>query len=207
MSTYEALKELVVSGAIDPRKRASESQLASQLGVSRTPVREALQRLEGDGLVDAQGRGIRVRVMGSSEIADLLVARAGLEGWAAYLAAQRVADGMVPPVRTMELERLAKETDSLTRSGDVVGGADANREFHRKLAELSENADIVLTLASWWDRVTVSTRDTIRTPDRVEDVDHEHRLILQALKAGQPEAARKAVETHIFATRNTLLKL
>ncbi|MBP6685724.1 MAG: GntR family transcriptional regulator [Leucobacter sp.] len=207
MSTYDTLKQLVVSGAIEPGRRPSEAELASQLGVSRTPVREALQRLEGDGLVIAQGRGVRVRIMEVNEVADLLMARAGLEGWAASLAAQRVASGEIPPARLKELESLADSTDDLTRSGDLVGGADANREFHRAIVALTENPAIMHTLDQWWDRVTVSTRHTLHTLERVDGVDHEHRTALRAITAGDSDEARAATEHHILATRNTLLTL
>ncbi|MEB4614449.1 GntR family transcriptional regulator [Leucobacter sp. M11] len=207
MSTYQELKDLVVSGALEPGERTSEAELAAQLGVSRTPVREALQRLEGDGLVFAQGRGVRIRVMAAAEMADVLTARAGLEGWAVRLAAERVAAGRVTPASLAELDRLADDADALTRAGDLAGGADANRDFHRGVAALSESPVIMLALDQWWDRVTVSTRHTIRTPDRVAEVDREHRTILTALRAGLPDKARSAAEAHILTTRNALLEL
>lgn len=207
MSTYTALHHLVVSGELDPGIRIAEAELAAQLGVSRTPVREALHRLEGDGLVIAQGRGIRVRVMDVEETAQLLSARAGLEGWALFQAAQRVRAGEVPPVQLSALERLADEAQAHTRAGEVVRAADANRAFHEHAAALSDNDVISATLNQWWDRLTVSTRQTIRTPDRVEEVDREHHLIIDALFQGDPIAAREAAQTHVLTTCNALLRL
>ena len=205
--TYSDLHRMVVFGELDPGIRVTEAELATRLGVSRTPVREALHRLEGDGLVIAQGRGVRVRVMGIEEISELLDARSGLEGWALHQAAQRVRAGEVPPARITELERLADDAYAHTRAGDVVHGANANRAFHEHAAALANNTQISATLSQWWDRITVSTRHTIRTPDRVEDVDHEHRVILEALRAGDPHAAREAAQTHILTTRDALLRL
>lgn len=106
-----------------------------------------------------------------------------------------------------KLDRLADEADELTRAGEVAAGANANREFHRQVAALSESPAITHTLDGWWDRVTVSTRHTLGTPKRVDEVDREHRELLDALKSGKPDMARKAAEAHILATRNTLLNL
>lgn len=207
MSTYVDLHRMVVSGELDPRVRIAEAELASRLGVSRTPVREALHRLEGDGLVIAQGRGVRVRVLALDELAELFSARAGLEGWALFQAAQRVGAGDVPPAHLAELERLADSAAAHTRAGDLARGADFNRAFHERTAALSNNGVISATLGQWWDRITVSTRHTIRMPDRVEEVDREHRTILDALNRGDSIAARDATQAHILATRDTLLKL
>lgn len=198
---------MVVSGDLDSRARVIESELAARLGISRTPVREALQRLEGDGLILAQGRGVRVRVMAIDELAELFTARAGLEGWALFEAARRIGAGEVPPATLAELEHLADAADALSRAGDIERAADSNRTFHERTAALANNRAISETLRQWWDRTTVSTRHTIRSPRRVEEVDQEHRRILNALNSGQPSAARDAVQAHILTTRDTLINL
>ncbi len=146
MSVYESLKSMIITGAIEEDERIAESELAKQLGVSRTPVREALQRLEGDGLVRAQGRGVRLRLQSPGELAQLYAARAGLEGWAASLAAQRVAAGEVAPMHLTALESLATETHELTVSGDLARAAAANRAFHEAVAALADNSIITATL-------------------------------------------------------------
>ncbi|MEB0001087.1 MULTISPECIES: GntR family transcriptional regulator [unclassified Cryobacterium] len=207
MSIYTELHRMVVSGDLDSRKRTTESELATRLGTSRTPVREALQRLEGDGLVLAEGRGVRVRTMPIDELVDLFTARAGLEGWAVFQAATRVQAGAVPPAHLAELDALADLTDACTRAGDLERAAEANRTFHERTAGLSENCAVIATLSQWWDRTVVSTRHTIRTPQRVDEVDHEHRLILNALRQGDANMARDAAQSHILATRDALITI
>ncbi|POH59604.1 GntR family transcriptional regulator [Cryobacterium zongtaii] len=207
MTIYSELHRLVVSGQLDPKVRIAEADLATRLGVSRTPIREALHRLEGDGLVIAQGRGVRVKVMAIPELADLLSARAGLEGWAVFQAAQRVSAGELPPAALAELAQLADSAASHTRAGDLEQGVDFNRLFHERSAALASNAAISATLALWWDRITVSTKHTLHTPERVEQVDREHRVIIDAVLGGDAAAARDAVEKHILNTRETLLAL
>jgi DNA-binding GntR family transcriptional regulator len=193
-----------MSGGIREDERVAESQLAEHLNVSRTPVREALQRLESDGLVRAQGRGIRLRTLNKDELTQLYTARAGLEGWAAFQAAQRVAAGEVPPAQLAMLNALAADTHELTVSGDLARAVEANRVFHEAIARLADNPVITRTLARWWDQIIISTRRSLRAPERTNAVHTEHEAILRALVHGDASAARAAVEAHAFATRDAL---
>lgn len=193
-----------MTGGIREDERTAESQLAERLGVSRTPVREALQRLESDGLVRAQGRGVRLWILSTHELAQLHAARAGLEGWAAFLAAQRVAGGEVAPARLDELEMLAAQTHKLTMSGDLPRAVEANRAFHQAIAALADNPVISTTLERWWDQVIISTRKSLQSSERTQAVHTEHEVILDALCLGDATKARAAVEAHAFATRNAL---
>lgn len=195
---------MVMTGGIRDGERVAESQLAEQLGVSRTPVREALQRLEGDGLVVAQGRGVRVRLLSRTELESLYSARAGLEAWAAYQAALRVRNGEVAPVRLAAVEALARETHALTVSDDLGRAVEANRYFHMAVAALAENPVINATLERWWDQIIVSTRRSLHAPERTQAVHDEHERILHALRHGDAAAARAAVEAHALATRTAL---
>ncbi|HEV6954769.1 MAG TPA: GntR family transcriptional regulator [Promicromonospora sp.] len=204
MTVYESLRAMVMAGDIPADERVAESQLAARLGVSRTPVREALQRLEGDGLVRAQGRGVRLRTLGTDELAHLYAARAGLEGWAAAEAARRVASGEVAPALLAGLEELAEETHRLTLSGDLARAVDANRTFHEAVAALADNPVVSSTLAQWWDQVVISTRRSLHAPERPQVVHDEHGAILRAVRSGDAAAARAAVETHALATRDAL---
>jgi DNA-binding GntR family transcriptional regulator len=206
VTVYESLRAMVMAGGIREDERVAESQLAEQLGVSRTPVREALQRLESDGLVRAQGRGIRLRMLSTDELAQLYSARAGLEGWAAFLAAQRVAGGEVAPARLAALEALAAETHELTVSGDLARAVEANRAFHEAVAALADNPVISGTLERWWDQIVISTRRSLQAPERTQAVHTEHEVILRALRAGDSSRVRAAVEAHAFATRDALNK-
>lgn len=201
---YEALRAMVMSGEIGEGDRVPESRLAQQLGVSRTPVREALQRLESDGLIHAQGRGVRLRLLSADELRLLYLSRAGLEGWAAFLVAHRVADGEVAPARLTALGALATETHELTKAGDLARAAEANRAFHESMVALAENPFITSALHHWWDRIIISTRRSLQHPDRTEAVHREHDSILDALHRGDASGSRAAVETHALATSDAL---
>ncbi|GAA1942719.1 GntR family transcriptional regulator [Agromyces allii] len=204
MTVYAALRRLVVDGEIPTDRRVSEAELSARLQVSRTPVREALSRLEGDGLVDAQGRGVRVRVLPPAELEAVLEARAALESWAAGRLAERVGDGEIAPARLAELDALADASDAATRAGDLSTATHANREFHEAVARLAGNPVVEQTLATWWDRLVVATRSGLREPARVEQVDAEHRAILAAIRAGDADAARRATVAHAQHTIDTV---
>jgi DNA-binding GntR family transcriptional regulator len=204
VTVYDSLRALVMAGGIGEEERVAESYLARELGVSRTPVREALQRLEGDGLVMAQGRGIRLRTLRANELAQLYSARAALEGWAAHEVAQRVARGEVAPAQLATLGTLAGDAHMLTSSGDLTRAVEANRAFHEAIVALADNAVISETLRRWWDQIVISTRRSLKSPARIHQVQSEHDALLLAVRAGDSAAARTAAEAHILRTRDAL---
>src|SRR3954471_7284207 len=120
---YGRLHELVVSGELQPGTRHAELPLAAQLGVSRPTMREALRRLEGEGLARSDGRPLRVHRMGTDELRGALEMRGALEALLAELAAIRVRDGHVAPAELRRLTTLADDTESATDAGDHIEAA------------------------------------------------------------------------------------
>ena len=200
MSTYRELREMIVTGQLSAHERVSESELAQRLAVSRTPVREALQRLEGDGLVQAQGRGVRIVMLSVAQLEHVYRVRGALEALTAEVAAERQAAGQIAPAELVLLAELAAAADATTRAGDLVGAAAKNRAFHRGIAELAANPVALDALDRLWDQIQVSTRDSLRAPERIEAVDAEHRSLLGYLKAGDPTRAGQAALQHVRAT-------
>ncbi|QBR88419.1 GntR family transcriptional regulator [Microbacterium wangchenii] len=203
---YEALKDLVLSGAIHPGVRVSEAELSERLHVSRTPVREALARLEGDGLVHARGRGVRVASLDVAALVLVLEAREALESWAVGRAAERVAAGLVPPARLARLRTLAAEADERTRAGELASAVSANREFHLAATALCENALVQRTLEGYWNLIAIATRAGLDEARRADSVDREHRGMLDALTGGDAAAAARLAADHVRRTREVLSK-
>jgi DNA-binding GntR family transcriptional regulator len=195
MTVYDDLRALIVAGDI-PAK-ISESALAQRLNVSRTPVREALERLHGDGLVDTRGRGVRLIELSAHELRAAYRVRAALEALTAELVAERQQAGEIAPA---ELERLARAADEATRGGDLAAGAEHNRAFHLKIAQLADNAPARDALQRIWDQIVVSTRRSLVAPARAQTVDAEHRRLLRAIRNGDPDKAAKAAKAHVLNT-------
>ena len=168
--------------------------------MSRTPVREALFRLDGEGLVFARGRGVRLRVLAGRELLEVFEARAALEGWAMGRVADLVGAGEIAPARLAELDQLADVTNTLTEEGNLTAATESNRLFHQAATRLAENPTVDETLQLWWDQITIATREGLDKPKRVRDVDAEHRILLAALRAGDRAAARGCAEQHALAS-------
>ena len=198
MTVYAQLRELIVSGELP--ERVSESEIAERLHVSRTPVREALERLHGDGLVDARGRGVRLVSLDASELRAVYRVRAALEALTAELLAERQRAGEIAPAALVALSTLADAADTATRAADLTGGAASNRAFHLKLAELADNPPALDALRRIWDQIVVSTRRSLVAPARGEAVDAEHRRLLEAIAAGDATAAAEAARAHVLNT-------
>ena len=198
MTVYDDLRELIVAGDI-PAK-VSESELAQRLSVSRTPVREALERLHGDGLVDARGRGVRLIELDARELRATYRVRAALEALTAELLAERQHAGEIAPAALKALTKLADAADEATRNQDLAVAATHNRAFHLRIAELAGNPPARDALRRIWDQIVISTKRSLVAPARAKAVDDEHRRLLKALRNGNPDKAAKAARAHVLHT-------
>lgn len=200
MDAYQGILGLIRSGEMAIDAKVTEATLAARLGVSRTPVREALRVLDSQRLVISQGRGVRVRVPGDDELAEAFQTRCALESYAAQVAAQAQRDGLIPPVRLREVRSLAAACDEATRLDGAEAGARANRVFHLSVAALAGNHQIIVLLTSVWDQILIATRAGLTAAPRITDVHAEHGAILQAVTDGLPDQARIATTAHIEST-------
>jgi DNA-binding GntR family transcriptional regulator len=198
MTVYDDLRELIVAGDLPPK--FSESELAERLNVSRTPVREALERLHGDGLVDARGRGVRLISLSEQELRHVYRVRAALEALTAELVAERQAAGEIAPAALAALTQLAGAADHATREADLAAGASSNRAFHLRIAELAANPPALDALRRIWDQIVVSTRRSLVAPERAKAVDEEHRRLLAAIQQGDAPKAAEAAKAHVLNT-------
>ncbi|MGB4778486.1 GntR family transcriptional regulator [Microbacterium sp.] len=195
---HARLRDAILSGKYRPNQRLIEVDLANEIGVSRTPVREALLRLRHDGLV-GQRKGWIVRDLDSREVLDYLEARAALEGVTAGLAAKRITreelDQLHALVHQMETSDLnQREYSALnSRFHALITSAGGNKV----LSALARNTDI-----NYW---------TFSTPivfSAAEDhrVDRDHRELVAALEAGDAELAARLAREHVNATASILAR-
>lgn len=187
---YKSVTELIRDRRLRGGETIVESRLADQLNISRTPLREALQRLEGEGLVvKGNGRSFKVRHVDLGEYLQSLRVREILEPEAAAMAAGHIPRQELVVVRA-EINSLraaaAYHTDAHWRSDD---------NLHELFARHCGNDVLMKAIRSF--RVTTRLFEIARLADRVQPDSVEHLAILEALEAEDPKAARKAVQTHI----------
>lgn len=194
-----ALRRAIVSGLLQPGEALSEAVLAQRFRVSRTPVREALKQLERERLVDIVPRvGTYVRKVTGDEVLDGLVVKEVLEGAAARLLAARSA--------APELAALAEATEILERAaalGDLPRVVEANQRFHELIHQGSGSTKLRFHLELLLNEFRVPYQRlvslTISQPARLRRMLVEHRRIVAALRAHDPEEAERAMRAHARA--------
>lgn len=196
---HRALMNMILEGQLGPNEVVAERQIAAQLGISRTPLREAVRRLEGERLLERQrGGALVVRALPVEEFMHILNVRRLLEGEAARLAAGRIAPDVLGRLR----ERLDQALALPDEAALPEQPAD-EPELHRVIAAAAGNPVLEETIARLRTRTAMFRFG--RMPERRRSVLEEHRAIIDALAGGQPETARQAMEHHIDEVRRTLL--
>ena len=194
-SVYEALMEMIIDGTLHPGQHLVEVELAGVLGVSRQPVREALQHLHNEGWVDLRpGFGAMVHVPAEDEVDQLLAARAAVESESARLAA-RHAD----KERVAKLRDLCRTGLAFFETGDVDGAVRTNAELHSLVTEMSENK-FLIQFAAQVDR-RVRWYYTPVAEIRGEASWHEHSRLVEAIAAGNEDEAAQVMREHTEHTR------
>jgi DNA-binding GntR family transcriptional regulator len=199
-SVYRQLREQIVSGVYRAGDRLPEASLSAALAVSRTPVREALRRLESDGLVHGSGRGVAVTAMSMPELQHAHAVRGALDALTAELAADRQRAGRLAPAALADLEAQAGQLEQITAAGDLEQAADLNRRFHLGIAELAGNPIAVQILDRLWNQITVSARASLAPSERPDAVAAEHRELLAAIGQGDRARAGRIAAIHASAT-------
>ena len=197
---YSLLLEAIDVGEFRPGDRLVESDLAEKFGVSRTPIREALQRLETQRLLTRDGRSLIVASLDHNQMAELYVVRAELEGLAARLAAKHATDEEVRVLREM-----VAQDRKLT--ADAAALARANRRFHRQLHLASHNRFLVQQLNLVHQSMALMETTSLAVEGRGETAMNEHAAIVAAIEARDEAAAQSALKDHISQAFMTRLKL
>ena len=194
---YGALLDMILRGAIAAGEPVTERLIAARLGMSRTPVREAVRRLEGEGTLQRQRSGALVVQPYSMEtFLHALAVRRLLEGETARLAAGKIDSRLLAEMR----ERIAR----LRREGLGDGGRQDDRDFHAAIAQASGNPVLATTIGDLRKRTAMFRLG--RLPERLDQVCDEHLAIVDALQSGDGETARTAMQRHIDNVRAHLLQ-
>ena len=197
---YQLILEAIDSHIYKPGDRLVESDLADRFGVSRTPIREALQRLETQSLLTRDGRSLIVASLDHTQMAELYVVRGELEGLAARLAARHA---------TPEEIRVLKDMVQADRKllGDPSALSRANKRFHKQIHLASHNRFLVQQLDLVHRSMALLATTSLAAEGRGDDALAEHDAIVEAIAAGDGDAADKALREHISKAFVTRLKL
>jgi DNA-binding GntR family transcriptional regulator len=200
-SLYQQLLEEVLEGDLRPGEVLVESALGKRFGVSRTPIREALRMLEQDGVLERVNRGMRVRQTSPEEVLEIYGVRTILEAAAARDAAIRRTE-----YDLVTLDRFLR-TMAEAQAASPQEMAAINRSFHRAIWQAAKNR----TLTDLLERLAVHLRrypaTTYIRSGRWEEALAEHRLLLEAIRQGDPDAAAEVAEKHMWAARDVRLDM
>jgi DNA-binding GntR family transcriptional regulator len=190
---YDRLRAEILSGALQPSERLVEADLTARFGVGRNAVRTALARLTQEGLVEHErNRGARVRLVDEHEAAEILEARMVLEGLAARHAATRAT-----PDEVAELRAIVAGMGERLADGDLLGASDRNAILHARLLAIAGHATVARLVAGLRGQLVRFQYRTILVPGRSERSLAEHTALVDAIAAGDPDAAEAAMRAHL----------
>lgn len=198
---YTLILEAIEAGLYKPGDRLVESELAERLGVSRTPVREALQRLETQAMLTRDGRSLIVATLDHNQLAELYAVRSELEGLAARLAARHATPEEMRVLQSMVAE------DRALLGGDPRALSRANKRFHKQIHLASHNRFLVQQLDLVHRSMALMANTSFAAEGRDEVALAEHDQIVAAIAAGDGEAADQALRTHISRAFETRLRV
>jgi DNA-binding GntR family transcriptional regulator len=190
---FRHLRARVLSGALPPGALLLEGELAIALGVSRTPVREAMVRLADEGLVELRPRhGMRVLPMSATDMREVYEVLTELEA----AAARRCASEGVTPAVLAALEASVAAMDRALAADDLDAWAEADAEFHRRLSEAPGNRRLAATIASFADKAHRWRMATLRIRPKPNASNDDHRAVVAAIRARDAVAAEAIHRAH-----------
>lgn len=190
---YQTLRRRVLANVYPPGFQTLEQSLATELGISRTPVREVLIRLQTEGLIEIIPRhGMRVLPISPTDMKEIYQILTALESMAAELAARRKpsAQDLAP------LERASQDMNAALAADDLEAWAEADARYHRRMIELCGNRLLIDAVLAYWDRAHRARMVTLRLRSKPEASTHEHNDILNMIRSGNARGAANSHRIH-----------
>jgi DNA-binding GntR family transcriptional regulator len=198
----DAIREAIINGDLKPRERLMEIQMAEELGVSRTPIREALRKLELEGfIVMIPRKGAYVADISFKDIADVYEIRAALEGLAAALAAERITDEELD-----EMERYLVGKAEAIANNDMDKLVDVDTRFHELIYQASRNERLSNIISNLREQIQRCRTTSLSVPGRMQQSMQEHRAIVEAIQARDSQLARQMAQDHIENAENIMME-
>lgn len=200
---FEKVRDDILNDVYTLGDKLVESKLADELGVSRTPVREALKQLELDGLVESiPNRGVIVKGLSDQDIYDIYSVRISIESIAAELAVERMT-----PEDLKELTDIYDLMEFFTMKNDSAKIFELNTQFHEKIYACTKSRYLEHILKDFQIFIKSTRLESLKTKGRLEIALAEHKGILEAFKNHDKEAAKKAISKHIVSAQKNVYQL
>ncbi len=198
----ETLRDAIRKGILEPGERLMEVQLAEELGISRTPVREAIRKLEQEGYVIMMPRrGTYVSDISTNDVKEIFEIRSALESLATGLAARRIE-----PDELETLQNLLIEIEGYIAKNDMEKIVETDIKFHGLLYQVSRNERLVNIINNLKEQLARFRTLSMSYPGRLQETLEEHSEMVEAIANGDVSAARDAAEHHMERAEKTLLK-
>ena len=190
---YRIIRQRILDNVYPAGYRALEREFAEDLSLSRTPVREALLRLQSEGLIELIPRhGARVLPVSAGDMREIYDVLTALESMAAEIVTRRRPSA----AELRPLSSASREMVEALRNDDLDAWARADEHFHRQLLELAGNSVLIQTVQLLWDRAHRARMVTLRLRPRPVHSTKEHNAIVEAIRAGDPEATVRLYRSH-----------
>lgn len=198
----ENLRDAIKKGILEPGERLMEVQLADELGISRTPVREAIRKLEQEGYVIMMPRrGTYVADISEGDIKEIFEIRSALESLATGLAARRIEQNELE-----NLQSLLNEIEGYIKENNIEKIVETDVKFHELLYQVSRNNRLVGIISNLKEQLARFRTLSMSYPGRLQATFEEHSEMVEAIADGDVSSARDAAERHMEHAEETLLK-
>ncbi len=199
---YETLKKSILHGKLTGNQRLIEEALARQMGISRTPIREAFHKLEQDELVKRLPKGgFAVREFTQEDVEEIFGIRIALESYAAYLATIHVT-----PETLLALEEKLKESEKAYQQGEEETAVQLSTEFHELLYQSCKSRKLTEMIHGYRDYFYRYRSALLQSPDGFKSSITDHRQMLEAMKRKDPNLVESLVRSHLERGREIILK-
>jgi DNA-binding GntR family transcriptional regulator len=203
--TYQALQDSILSGELAPGDRLIETQIAEQLQVSRTPIREAIRQLQREGLIAADDRGwLRVATVSPTEAIQLYDCRIALETLSVTQACTKASDAELKELYEL-VSQAAKLLESSSQNADSVALLELDYQFHRTIARSSGNTYLASLLDQVFGKMALLRLQTTRHNPRVLEIRTEHQQLYEAIAKRDLVAATAAIQNHLNASKERVV--
>lgn len=205
-AAYDAVKQAIRDGVFPPGFQGSEQEMAQRLGMSRTPVHQAIIRLQSEGMVELRSkRGVVISALSPDDMKEVYDVIIAVEGMAALLLAEQPREAREPVCRDME--RLNAELSESLARDDLLGWADLDAQFHARLVRAAGNGRLERIATVNIDQSFRARRLTLHLRSKPTGSIAEHQRIIDAIRAGEPGEARQMAQEHKIRARDMIVDL